>query len=197
MNRYVLIGIALIGFAAVFSMAQAAAPAAPEGQPAQPGAGMGMGMGGMGRGMMGPAMQMMAPGDIAAAGGNVYLATGPKLLKLDADLKVVASADLPMPEMPGMMGGRMGMGGMRGGNPPAAGAPQDPPAAPGMEGGMPMGGPDQQQMMVGRVMAAMGVRLDADEKGVYVLAAGKLTVYSTDLKVVKSVDFRTIEEQAR
>lgn len=186
MNRYVLIGIALIGFAAIFGMAQAAAPAAPEGQPAQPG----MGMGGMGRGMMGPAMQMMAPGDIAAAGGNIYLAIGPKLLKLDADLKVVASADLPMPEMPGMMGGRMG--GMGGGNPPAAGAPQDPPAPPAMAGPMPMGPPE----MMGRMMAA-GVRLAADEKGVYVLAAGRLTVYSTDLKVVKSVDFRTIAEQAR
>ena len=139
---------------------------------------------------MGPAMQMMAPGDIAAAGGNVYLATGPKLLKLDADLKVVASADLPMPEMPGMMGGRMG--GMGGGNPPAAGAPQDPPAPPAMAGPMAMGAPE----MMGRMMAA-GVRLAADEKGVYVLAAGRLTVYSTDLKVVKSVDFRTIEEQAR
>ena len=91
----------------------------------------------------------------------------------------------------------MGMGGMLGGNPPAAGAPQDPPAAPGMEGGMPMGGPDQQQMMMGRAMATMGVRLDADEKGVYVLAAGKLTVYSTDLKAVKSAELRAIDEQAR
>lgn len=191
MNRYALIGIVLIGFVVILSIAQAAAPAAPEGPAAQPGPGMRMG--GMERPMMGPMMPMMAPGDVAASGGSIYLAIGPKLLKLDADLKVVASADLPMPEMPGMMmGGRMGMGGIRGGNPPAAGAPQDPPAPPAMEGPMPMGG----QEMMGRMMAA-GVRLDADEKGVYVLVAGKLNVYSTDLKLVKSADLRTVEEQAR
>jgi hypothetical protein len=194
MNRYALIAVVLVGFAIVFSIAQAAAPGpeAPAGQPAP-----GMMMGGMGdRPMMGPMMAMMAQGDVAASGGSIYLATGPKLVKLDADLKVVASADLPMPDMPGMMGGRMGMEGMRGGNAPAAGAPQDPPAPEGMQGGMPMGGPEQMQQMMGR-MAGAGVRLDADEKGVYVLAAGKLTVYSTDLKVVKSAELRTIMEQAK
>ena len=197
--RYVLTGIFLLSLAVVspvcliFSKAQGATPPepaapmaapAPEGPAAQPMPGMRMG------GMDRPMMLMMAPGDVAVAGGNIYLATGAKLMKLDADLKVVASVDLPMPEMAGMVGGRMG--GMQGGNAPAAGAPQDPPAPGGMQGGMPMGGPD----MMGR-MAAAGVRLDADEKGVYVLAAGKLTVYSTDLKVVKSVELRAIEGQAR
>jgi hypothetical protein len=192
--RYALTGIFLVSLAVVspvclvLSQAQGATPAAPaapmaapapEGPAAPPAPGMRMG------GMERPMVQMMAAGDVAAAGGNIYLATGSKLMKLDADLKVIASVDLPVPDMQGMRGGPRGMGGMRGGNPPAAGAPG------GMDGGTAVGGPE----MRGR-MASAGVRLDADEKGVYVLAAGKLTVYSTDLKVVKSTELRLIEEQA-
>jgi len=187
MLRYGLVGVVLVGLVAAITLAAPAPGAAPGGR---------MGMGGMERPGMGERMPMMG-GDVAAAGGNVYVISDGKLLKLDSDLKQVASVDLPRPEaMPGMPRGMMeGRGGRRGTMP---GQPEAP-AAPGMGGVGAAGGPTPEQMqavmtgmqrasnIVGGIVASMA-RVDADANNVYVLMGGKITVYSTDLKEVKSAD---------
>lgn len=166
MMRHGLLGVVLVGLVAAITLA---APA--------PGGGMSRGMmGGAGNGPrpgMAPRMPMMG-GDIAVAGGNVYVIADGKLMKLDSDLKEVASVDLTPPEM---------MGGMMPRRPD--GQPNaNPPAGP--QGDM-MTGMRRAGEMMGRMVTTMA-RLDADANGVYVLLGGKVTVYSTDLKEVKSAD---------
>jgi hypothetical protein len=146
MVRYALLGVVLVGLVAAITLAA-------------PGPG---GPGGMAGGGMGGRMGMMMGADIAAGGGNIYVTAEGKLMKLDADLKVAKSIDLPQPEMGGMMGGMMGGGGRGGGDGMAGGR--------GMMGGM-----------RGRM-----ARLAADSDHVYVLEAGKVTIYDTDLKEVKN-----------
>jgi hypothetical protein len=98
MMRYGLVGIVLVGALAALTLA---AP--------MPGGGMGMGGPAMGRARGAMMSRMAMMGDIAVANGNVYVVNGGKLIKMDSDLKKVASIDLPRPQMPGgMMGGQNG-----------------------------------------------------------------------------------------
>ncbi len=167
MMRYGVLGVVLVGLVAAITLA---APA--------PGGGMGGRMMGEGeRPGMAPRMPMMG-GDIAVAGGNVYVIADGKLVKLDSDLKEVASVDLAAPDMTSWM-------------PPELTQSMMSRVPPGLT-------PEQMQDMMsgvrrvagesmGRLMASMA-RLYADAGGVYVLFDGKVTVYSTDLKEIKSAD---------
>jgi hypothetical protein len=139
----------------------------------------------------GPMMHYMAASQVASVGGVVYVLSGDTLQKLGADRKPVKTVDIgsPIPAMQKLEAGNMcsACGRMHEGPPPvAAGATEEQRADAAFE----------YIHKLHRLMALEQVSLTADEKGVYVLRGGVMTVFDRELKQVSSTPVLTFPEKA-
>lgn len=116
-----------------------------------------------------PRMQMMGSADIAAWDGSVYMLSGGVLQKLNRQLEVAGTVELPDP------GCMCATGGM------CAASAQG--QMDGQDRKMPM----MQQMHAMHTKQMMGrTQLAVDGSGVYLLRGGKLTVFDHNLKEIRS-----------